>query len=354
MKCLNCAQEMINHLVHTKQQQISYDICEGCGSLWLDKGELDKMAFQVQGSIEYCSAKKTDQAEDQAKTCPRCDRKKLDKVRFIGCGEVMLDHCSNCGGFWLDGGELDLINSELEDIMPIQGKGFSEFVNNVHVPYWHKRIKVKSSQTDFKVDVPPVKGAELISQTEYKCPVCTAKLNQYKVFSVQIEACPKCRGIFLDKNELRKLKDQCEKGEWQTLRWLDDEADSIEKADVRLSDRLCPKCEPQKLLTTSFGNSKTLLDYCPKCHGVWLDEGEFRQIHDYLFSQVNKYSSGEMAKKVYEEIKEIWSGPENILSEILDAKAAVSTLICITVFSKPALFNKLQQISTSAGSIGLR
>ncbi len=170
----------------------------------------------------------------------------------------------------------------------------------------------------------------------------------------KIEGCGKCRGMFLDKGELRKLKDKCEKGEWQNLRWLDDETDSIEKADVRLSERVCPKCKSQKLLTTGFGDSKTLLDYCSKCHGIWLDEGEFREIHDYLLSQVNKYSSGQMAKKVYEEIKEIWSGPENILSEILDAKAAVSALICITIFEHPGLFNKLQETARSAGSIGLR
>ena len=354
MKCQSCGQEMMNHLVCMKEQQISYDICEACGSLWLDKGELDKMAFQVEGSIEYCSTKTAEQTEEEIKNCPRCDRKKLDKVHFIGCGEVMLDCCSNCGGFWLDGGELDLINKELEDIMPIQGKGLSEFVNNVHAPYWHKRIKRKSSETDFQVGVPPVKGAELISETEYKCPACPAKLNKYKVFSVEIEGCPKCRGIFLDQNELRKLKDRCEKGEWQNLRWLDDEIDSIEKADVRNSDRPCPKCDSQNLLITSFGNSKTLLDYCPKCHGVWLDEGEFREIHNCLISELNKYSSGEIAKKLYEEIKEVWSGPENILSEIMDVKAAVSAMICVTIFGRPVLFNKLQQISKSAGSIGLR
>ena len=61
-----------------------------------------------------------------------------------------------------------------------------------------------------------------------------------------------------------------------------------------------------------------------------------------------------MAKKVYEEIKEIWSGPENVLSEILDAKAAISALICIAIFSKPALFNKLQTISKSGGAVGLK
>ena len=73
MKCLNCNEEMINNLVMTKKKQISYDICEACGSLWLDAGELDKMAFQVDGSIEYCSKDTAEGISGHAKGCPRCE-----------------------------------------------------------------------------------------------------------------------------------------------------------------------------------------------------------------------------------------------------------------------------------------
>jgi len=63
MKCLNCRTEMTNNLVQTRKDRISYDVCDDCGSLWLDAGELDKMAFQVDGSIEVCSK---DKVEDGA------------------------------------------------------------------------------------------------------------------------------------------------------------------------------------------------------------------------------------------------------------------------------------------------
>ena len=59
MQCLNCKIEMFNYDVTTKKAQLSYDTCERCGSLWLDAGELDKLAFQIQGSIESCSEEKT-------------------------------------------------------------------------------------------------------------------------------------------------------------------------------------------------------------------------------------------------------------------------------------------------------
>ena len=69
MKCLNCNEEMVNNLVQTKKDQIAYDICEACGSLWLDAGELDKMAFQVAGSIEYCSEDKAEGISEPTKRC---------------------------------------------------------------------------------------------------------------------------------------------------------------------------------------------------------------------------------------------------------------------------------------------
>jgi len=335
---------MMNHLIQTKKDQISYDICEACGSLWLDRGELDKMAFQANGSIEYCSTDKTKDISEPIKKCPRCKDATLDKVSFIG-SDITLDRCGNCGGFWLDGGELDLVNKELQDIMPIKGKGFSEFVNNTHLSYWYKRVRRKSTETDFMLEIPPIKGAKLKSETEYICPACGFNLNIYTVFKIQIEGCPKCKGIFLDKDELRKLKDKINQDTWQKLRWMDDEVEAIEKTNAMLSKRLCPKCNQIKMISTIFGGSKIIIDWCPKCHGMWLDRDEFQEITDNLHDKLSKLSSDEMKRKVFEEIKEIWSGPESKISEILDAKAAISALINIKIFEHPALFNTLTKLS---------
>jgi Zn-finger nucleic acid-binding protein len=335
---------MMNNLVQTKKDQIAYDVCEACGSLWLDCGELDKLALQVDGSIEYCSTDKIKGVSQSPKNCPRCEDTALDKVSFIG-SDITLDRCGNCKGFWLDGGELDLINKELEEIMPVKGKGFSEFVNNVHLPYWHKRVRRKSSETDFKVGVPPIKSAMRESETEYLCPACGEKLSTYSVFKISVEACDKCKGVLLDKDELRKLKDRCTKGSWQALRWMDDEMEAIGNTNAMASKRSCPKCEGTQFVTASFGDSKILVDWCPKCNGIWLDRGEFQQIIEFLKSKLNELTSSEMKELLYEEIKEIWDGPEDKLSEIMDAKAAISALTNITVFEHPLLYKALVKFS---------
>jgi len=353
MECLNCNQEMTNNLVLTRDDRISYDVCEACGSLWLDAGELDKMAFQVAGSIEYCSDEEVRDAGSPSRECPRCEGVGLHKVRFIGSSDIILDRCPSCGGFWLDGGELDLINRELERIMPVAGKGFSEFVNQVHLPYWYKRIRRKSAETDFQVEVPPIKGAELKSEGQAPCPACGTHLNVYTLHRLDIEGCPACRGVWLDRGELRKLKDRIQVGTWRTLRWLDDEMDALEQAHAVRSTRRCPKCEDERLLTTAFGTSDILLDWCPSCHGVWLDGDEFEAIVDYLGHKLDALSSAEMKQQVVQEVKEIWTGPEGTLSEVRDAGAAINALLCITLFEHPVLVKVFRAISNVARPLGL-
>ena len=51
MQCLNCKIEMFNYDVTTKHAQLSYDTCKQCGSLWLDAGELDKLANEKMSTL---------------------------------------------------------------------------------------------------------------------------------------------------------------------------------------------------------------------------------------------------------------------------------------------------------------
>jgi Zn-finger nucleic acid-binding protein len=340
MLCLNCGAEMMNNEVLTKHGQISYNACEHCGSLWLDAGELDKMAFRVEGSIENCSEDNDDTPETQPKKCPRCDDFDLDRVRFLKYSDIILHHCRNCGGFWLDGGELNLINKELRKIMPVHGRGFSDFVNNVHVPYWYKQIKRRSDEVDFPVEALPIKGAHDEGSTTDACPNCGSTLKAYEVFSMKFEGCPKCKGIWLVKDELRKLKNKAEHG---LLRWMNDEIAGIEKTSARLTDRLCVQCKTVRMVSVLFGKSSIVIDWCPRCHGMWLDRGEFESIIEYLKNEESGMRPREIEKEALQEVKQIWSGgPETRLEELRDARAAVSALINATIFEHPKLFYFLQ------------
>lgn len=335
MICLSCGNEMTNNQVQTKNDLISYDMCEKCGSLWLDAGELDKMAFQVEGSIEYCSQERVEEPKAHIRKCPRCEDFDLDQVRFLNVTDIMLHHCRNCGGFWLDGGELNLIDKDLAKIMPVSGKGFSDFVNNVHVPYWYKRVKSKSSETDFQVEVLPIKGAVLTTATADECPACGKILNEYAMFSMKFEGCPTCKGIWLFKDELRKLKNKVEHG---SMRWLNDEIESISKTSAMATKRLCVKCKNVKMVSVLFGKSSIVIDWCPQCHGMWLDKNEFEAVIEYLKHELHSMHSKKIEEKAFDEVKLLWSGgPESRYEELLDAKAAISALINTTIFEHPNL-----------------
>jgi Zn-finger nucleic acid-binding protein len=351
MDCLSCGAEMINNLVLWKEKEIAYDLCPECGSLWLDAGELDKLAYQVEGSIEFSSQEPAEDASGEARGCPRCDGVELEKVSFIGSDDIVLDRCDNCGGFWLDAGELDLINRELEDIMPVQGHGFSDFVNNVHVPFVAKRIWARSDETDFSVPVPPVHGAECEGPVDLVCPACDGQLERWTVLHTAFEACPDCRGIWLDKDELKDLRDRVAEGPWTDLRWMNDEIEAIEEPTAMLSDRRCPRCDDSRLVSTSFGKSPIIIEWCSNCHGVWLDGDEFRQVADLLKEKLSALSADELKERIRQEISDVWDGKGG-MRDLAEASSALFALINMTLFDHPKLVALLSAFSRSAGSFG--
>jgi uncharacterized protein len=351
MRCLNCNAEMVNYDVTTKKAELSYDLCEKCGSLWLDAGELDKMAFQVAGSIEFCSEEEN-KTERPTRKCPRCDDSVLSRVKFLGETNIALDHCRNCGGFWLDGGELNLIDRELEKIMPVSGHGFSDFVNNVHLPFWYKRVRRPSGETDFKVAVQPIRGAKHKGATDRNCPADGATLDLYTLAHIKFEGCPKCHGMWLDEDELRKLKNTVNNGQ---LHWLNREVDNIEKTSAIMSSRSCPKCSSNKLRSVIFGHSGVVIDWCPTCHGIWLDRSEFDSIVEYLRDEATEATPKEIAHEIGEDLKKAVTGegPESRLAELGDAAAAIEAWANAHIFEHPSLFALLTGTTASGRTIGM-
>ena len=43
--------------------------------------------------------------------CPKCAQARLKKVKV---DQLELDHCDECGGLWLDGGELQVLTRDAE------------------------------------------------------------------------------------------------------------------------------------------------------------------------------------------------------------------------------------------------
>jgi len=237
--------------------------------------------------------------------------------------------------------------------MPVNGKGFSEFVNEVHLPYWHKRVRRRGPETDSRPPAPPIRVAALKEPDGAPCPVCSGRLSRCKVHGVAFDGCPQCGGMWLEREKLRALKDRAVSDAWHSLRWLDQEVDALEKTTAVRSARPCPRCAGQRLLSTRFGGSRTMVDWCPSCHGIWLDQDDFQQIVDYLKDRLDSMSSQEIRERLYREVREIGSGPEGVVGEVRDAAAALGALINAEVFEHPVLGRVLRALAALGRSVGL-
>lgn len=117
MKCPRC--NTVEMEVQTRGDgdgKVEVDHCSSCKGLWLDAKELadlDDNFFVDVEEIEFKEVAPTD--EDSSIGCPRCDgAPALGKVRPVNLGDVVLDRCSVCKGFWLDAGELEKM-AEISD-----------------------------------------------------------------------------------------------------------------------------------------------------------------------------------------------------------------------------------------------
>jgi Zn-finger nucleic acid-binding protein len=103
------------------------------------------------------------------------------------------------------------------------------------------------------------------------CVKCTSVLDKARVGDVEVDLCPSCGGLWLDHGEIERLG----RGK----------IDEMDKLRVALTGRAtpdaasetqasCPAC-PGQLKEVVLG--PVHVDYCTKCHGVFLDRGELDQ-----------------------------------------------------------------------------
>ena len=100
------------------------------------------------------------------------------------------------------------------------------------------------------------------------CVKCTSVLDKARVGDVEVDLCPSCGGLWLDHGEIERIG-----------RGKPDEMDKLRTALVGSSapdpasdtQNSCPAC-PGQLKEVVLG--PVHVDYCTKCHGVFLDKGE--------------------------------------------------------------------------------
>ena len=114
MNCPTCNLE----LSEVSIGKIQLDICkEGCGGIWFDRFELQKMdephEFTDENLIDALSIESPSDSEpSQKRICPKCTDIVMMRHFYSVKREVKVDHCPKCAGYWLDEGELFKIRKQ--------------------------------------------------------------------------------------------------------------------------------------------------------------------------------------------------------------------------------------------------
>jgi uncharacterized protein len=116
MKCPVCN----NVLTLYPVSSIIVDVCVGgCGGIWFDAFELKKVdeADEAVSDELLKLTQARDIKSDTTKklSCPKCPEIAMMRHFFSARRKTMVDECPNCGGFWLDAGELAGVREETQD-----------------------------------------------------------------------------------------------------------------------------------------------------------------------------------------------------------------------------------------------
>ena len=103
-----------------------------------------------------------------------------------------------------------------------------------------------------------------------QCPKCQTEMTAKTYKGVEVDRCPSCMGIFLDKGELEKIEDQ------QMGSMIDVGAYSQKKEEMDAVKATCHRCG-QKMMALK-GAADVTFDWCDKCEGIFFDKGELARL----------------------------------------------------------------------------
>ena len=174
------------------------------------------------------------------------------------------------------------------------------------------------------------------------CPDCHAELKQVTHKGVTFEECPRCRGRWFDRGQLRAAKDRAD----EDLRWLtfdpfEGGADKQGVAAPRVA--ACPRCGVQ-MGAFQYRTSGVTIYKCTARHGVWLGHGEFEAIVRYLERMIDSESAADFAKDAAKQVGRIATQEGNVASEVRDLLAVMKLLEVRLAVEHPSLARVAEKI----------
>ncbi len=104
-----------------------------------------------------------------------------------------------------------------------------------------------------------------------KCPKCRKQEMESETYEgVEVERCPACKGLYLDRGELLKLIRE-EQGNVADKLKFSPTSDMMDALPAH-----CPRCEQDMIAAAAPGGVSVNL--CQRCAAIFLDQGELATI----------------------------------------------------------------------------
>ena len=140
------------------------------------------------------------------------------------------------------------------------------------------------------------------------CPQCNVALDQRKYRGLEVDHCSKCRGLWLDFEEMDLLEDTANKDE--ILKGTRDYA-------RRPGDRPCPHCG-DKMDVFNYRAYNLPIEHCPNDHGYWLDKGEEERVLELMKERARDLRRSETAEQQWQRFLERGGRRGGFLDRIKD------------------------------------
>jgi len=108
---------------------------------------------------------------DATISCVKCNAELEKSIVY----DVEVDVCRQCGGIWLDRGEIAALAAYRDSVLA-------------------ELRAVNKSAAESRPARKPVKGL--------RCPACPGTLEEKLIGAVRVDFCPRCQGFHLDRGEL--------------------------------------------------------------------------------------------------------------------------------------------------------
>jgi Zn-finger nucleic acid-binding protein len=119
-----------------------------------------------------------------------------------------------------------------------------------------------------------------------KCPLCETAMQKEFIHSETVDRCKQCNGIYFDEGELENIS--------HIVRLFQNAKMEEEEIEIGIlhRDNRYINCPVDNKVMKKHSIAGIILDICPECNGIWLDDGEVQALkiaENHIKQNLNLY-----------------------------------------------------------------